>query len=151
MREKESEKEKARISRRESKQETLLMSCFFCRFDGDARCTRPRAVCVQVLPGWGFWGGSGAKTPKFIEKKQREDEAKREAAKQDALAARKDAALKHVIINEKRDKKVLWSVARDAIGSVSWIPFFDNHHVHVCLCVFVCMHVCMFSCVYLYV
>ena len=54
----------------------------------------------------GFWGGSGTKTPKFVEKQRQAEEAKREAAKQKHLASRSDAGLRGVIINEKRDKKV---------------------------------------------
>ncbi len=58
-----------------------------------------------LMAGWGFWGGMGAKTPKFVEKKRLDDIAKREQIKQKELSSRSDAALKHVIINEKRDKK----------------------------------------------
>ncbi len=54
----------------------------------------------------GFWGGAGAKTPKFVERKREREEQAREAAKQQQLASRADARLKGVIINEKRDKKV---------------------------------------------
>jgi len=54
---------------------------------------------LPALPGWGSWGGEGAKPPvnKFNEeKKEKKNKEKKE---------RKDDKLKHVIINEKRDKK----------------------------------------------
>eukprot|EP00741_Cyanophora_paradoxa_P011186 tig00020554_g10806.t1 len=62
------------------------------------------ALDVVVLPGWGAWGGDGArpsKMPKFAQ----EAAKKHAAAQAKALAERKDAGLKHVVVNEKYDAK----------------------------------------------
>lgn len=52
-----------------------------------------------VLPGWGSWGGKGVKKPKA--KKKGDSKPKAEKPK------RQDAHLKHVIINDKKPKKLL--------------------------------------------
>lgn len=59
----------------------------------------------DAMPGWGDWGGLGVKPSK--RKVQREEEARRarEQLIEEAARRRKDAALKNVIISEKRDKK----------------------------------------------
>lgn len=61
-----------------------------------------------TLPGWGFWTGVGSKTPNFIIRKEKEAREKFESDKKKLMSSRKDAALAHVMINEKRDKKVLF-------------------------------------------
>jgi U3 small nucleolar RNA-associated protein 14 len=53
-----------------------------------------------TLPGWGSWAGNGVKAKKNVVV---ERVVKRDAI---VLGKRKDAHLKHVIINEKRQKKV---------------------------------------------
>ena len=56
-----------------------------------------------ILPGWGSWAGEGVKP-----RAPRENpalQAKQERQRAVALASRKDAKLKHVIINEKLSKK----------------------------------------------
>lgn len=66
---------------------------------------------VKPLPGWGSWAGAGVEwEPRKalvdkLNKKQREQAAKR--------GPRKDHNLKHVIINEKRDKKASQFVVLD--------------------------------------
>ncbi|KAF9355937.1 hypothetical protein BGX34_010178 [Mortierella sp. NVP85] len=59
---------------------------------------KPKDVDM-TLPGWGAWGGKGAKKKKnvVVKKAQPGDGVE--------ISKRKDAKLAHVIINEKRDKK----------------------------------------------
>ncbi|XP_071801672.1 U3 small nucleolar RNA-associated protein 14 homolog A-like [Asterias amurensis] len=70
---------------------------------------KPKDVSL-VLPGWGAWGGAGVKLgrPKhnrFLAK-----------AKTTKLQSRRDDHLHHVVVNEKRDKKV-------AVHQVNQLPF----------------------------
>ena len=64
---------------------------------------------VIGLPGWGSWVGAGAKN--FKSKAQLAKEASEKHAREQrrlaAIAARRDAKLKHVLINEKVDHKAL--------------------------------------------
>eukprot|EP00744_Colponema_vietnamica_P005641 GILI01008241.1.p1 GENE.GILI01008241.1~~GILI01008241.1.p1 ORF type:complete len:352 (-),score=162.59 GILI01008241.1:266-1321(-) len=55
-----------------------------------------------VLPGWGSWAGEGVKAPN--PKKVQQQKAKKDKNGV-PVEPRKDANLKNVIINEKRDKK----------------------------------------------
>ncbi|KAG0364419.1 Utp14 protein-domain-containing protein [Gamsiella multidivaricata] len=59
---------------------------------------KPKDVDL-TLPGWGSWGGKGAKKKKNVVVKKAQPGEGIEASK------RKDAKLAHVIINERRDKK----------------------------------------------
>ncbi|KAF9358269.1 hypothetical protein BGX26_002137 [Mortierella sp. AD094] len=59
---------------------------------------RPKDVDM-TLPGWGSWGGKGAKKKKNVVVKKAQPGDGVDVSK------RKDAKLAHVIINEKRDKK----------------------------------------------
>jgi U3 small nucleolar RNA-associated protein 14 len=60
---------------------------------------------VQVLPGWGGWAGEGVRENKY-QKMQRDRKRKeREEEEERRRKRRKDAALSHVIISEKVDKK----------------------------------------------
>lgn len=64
---------------------------------------------VTGLPGWGSWGGHGAsnwKSPAQLARESAEAKA-RQARREAALAARADAKLKHVLINQSVDKKAL--------------------------------------------
>lgn len=61
-----------------------------------------------TLPGWGDWGGVGAKTSKR--------KKKRFVIKAGPQAPRRDSHLPHVIINENRNKKI-------AIHQVNNLPF----------------------------
>lgn len=54
----------------------------------------------QELPGWGAWGGQGVKKHKFKPKATKPAPAR-------PKEQRKDAGLKHVIINDKKPKKAL--------------------------------------------
>lgn len=57
----------------------------------------------------GAWGGLGAsnwKSPLQL-KKEAAEKARRDARRADALSSRKDAKLKHVILNEKADAKAV--------------------------------------------
>eukprot|EP00949_MAST-11_sp_MAST-11-sp1_P005207 g5207.t1 len=61
-----------------------------------------------VLAGWGDWTGEGIKTSKR-KRKNKKKQLMRKAAQKHAQAKkapRRDAALKHVIINEKRNKRI---------------------------------------------
>lgn len=66
-------------------------------------------IGATVLPGWGSWSGSDAR--KSEDKSERESafakaaREKLEAARKQAVSARPDSALPHVIINAKRAKK----------------------------------------------
>ena len=55
--------------------------------------------------GWGSWGGMGAKRDRRAEERKRTAAEAREALLAEAAAKRKDAALRNVIVSEKRDKK----------------------------------------------
>jgi len=57
------------------------------------------------LPGWGDWGGLGAKPSRRAEERRRSAAEARAQLLEEAARKRKDAALSHVIICEKRDKK----------------------------------------------
>jgi len=56
------------------------------------------------LPGWGSWTGEGI-VHKVNHKKEKEKEEKKTQLENKLMSERKDAHLKHVIINHKRDKK----------------------------------------------
>ena len=55
------------------------------------------------MPGWGGWADDQAKRP--APKWMRDAEKKAAKEKAEAAKNRKDAALKHVVISEKYDKK----------------------------------------------
>ena len=57
------------------------------------------------MPGWGDWGGLGAKVSRKRQAQAKSAAEERAAMLAAAAAKRKDAALSHVIISEKRDKK----------------------------------------------
>jgi U3 small nucleolar RNA-associated protein 14 len=57
------------------------------------------------LPGWGSWSGLGAKPDRRAEERKQTAAEARAALIAEAAARRKDAALRNVIISEKRDKK----------------------------------------------
>lgn len=72
----------------------------------------------ETLPGWGDWAGLGARVGKRqLERKRSAAEARREQLEA-AAARRQDAALRHVIVSEKRDKKA----ARFTVAAVPF-PF----------------------------
>lgn len=56
------------------------------------------------LPGWGSWGGLGARPDRRAEERKRSAAQARAQLLKDAAARRKDAALRHVIVSEKRNK-----------------------------------------------
>ena len=60
---------------------------------------------AAALPGWGSWGGLGAVPSRNDERKAQSAAEARSQLLQDAAARRKDAALRHVIVSEKRNKK----------------------------------------------
>ena len=60
----------------------------------------------KVMSGWGSWAGMGAPAKKkWASKKYNKKKKKQQAEKDAAKEARRDADLKHVIINEKRNKR----------------------------------------------
>ena len=59
----------------------------------------------KELPGWGSWGGMGAVPSRRAEERKKTAAEERAALLAAAAARRKDAALRNVIISEKRDKK----------------------------------------------
>ena len=70
----------------------------------------PRAAQVAIfaafdhagaMPGWGAWGGMGAKPPRRAPPKRSAEDVRAELLAK-AAASRKDAALRHVVISEKR-------------------------------------------------
>ena len=68
------------------------------------------------MPGWGSWGGLGARPSRRDEERKRSAAEARAALLAAAAAKRQDAALRNVIISEKRDKKA-------AKFTVAGVPF----------------------------
>lgn len=58
-----------------------------------------------TMPGWGEWAGNGVKPSKRREKMIAEMEFKKAKKERELLKNRKDAKLKHVLINQKKNKK----------------------------------------------
>ena len=81
--------------------------------EGDAMAELPSFDAPTDLPGWGKWEGDRT-TPAWIVR------AREKAARQtkEALAARQDRKLKHVVISERYDKKS----AKYGVGEVPF-PF----------------------------
>ena len=75
----------------------------------------PPAEDSGAMPGWGSWGGMGAKPPRRAPPKRAAEDVRAELMAK-AAASRKDAALRHVVISEKRDKKA-------AAFTTSGVPF----------------------------
>jgi len=69
-----------------------------------------------TLPGWGDWSGMGARVGRRQQERQRSAAEARADQLAQAAARRKDAALSHVIVSEKRDKKA-------AKFTVAGVPF----------------------------
>ena len=67
------------------------------------------------MPGWGNWGGMGARPPRRQPDKKSATEVRAELLAA-AAAKRKDAALRNMVISEKRDKKA-------AAFTTSGVPF----------------------------
>ena len=65
----------------------------------------PRGEESTEMPGWGSWGGLGARPDPRAERRKRSAADARAKLLEQAAAQRKDAALKNVIISEKRNKK----------------------------------------------
>ena len=63
------------------------------------------AEVAAELPGWGSWGGLGVQVDHRAEERKRTAVEAREQMIREATVRRKDAALRHVIVSEKRDKK----------------------------------------------
>jgi U3 small nucleolar RNA-associated protein 14 len=61
----------------------------------------PKDDIPAVLPGWGSWSANQRKEPAWLTAAKHKAEARKKAA----VASRKDAKLKDVIISEKWDKK----------------------------------------------
>jgi len=65
----------------------------------------------KALPGWGSWTGEGVQeSARARARREAREEAAAKARKakiEETIAVRRDAALRHVIINEKLDKKIL--------------------------------------------
>ena len=65
----------------------------------------------KALPGWGSWTGEGVQeSARARARREAREEAAAKARKakiDETIAVRRDAALRHVIINEKLDKKIL--------------------------------------------
>jgi len=61
----------------------------------------PKNDIPAVLPGWGSWSANQKKEPAWLTAAKHKAEARKKAA----VASRKDAKLKDVIISEKWDKK----------------------------------------------
>ena len=57
------------------------------------------------MPGWGSWGGMGARPDAAAGRRKAEAAKARERLLDEAAKSRKDAALRNVIISEKRNKK----------------------------------------------
>jgi len=62
------------------------------------------------LPGWGHWIGEGVvEEPRAKARREREEKAREEAHRkkvEQKRAIRRDAAMRHVVINERTDKKL---------------------------------------------
>ena len=73
-----------------------------------------------MLAGWGSWSGLGSSAdPRAAQRKASAAEA-REALLKEAASRRKDAALRHVIVSEKRNKQA-------ATFTTAGVPFpFSN-------------------------
>eukprot|EP00962_Isochrysis_galbana_P041778 scaffold15406_cov119-Isochrysis_galbana.AAC.13 len=69
-----------------------------------------------MIPGWGDWSGLGARVGRRQEERKRTAAEAREELLAQAAARRQDAALRHVILSEKRDKKA-------AKFTVAAVPF----------------------------
>jgi U3 small nucleolar RNA-associated protein 14 len=65
----------------------------------------PKDETPPELPGWGSWAGMGARPDRRAEERKRTAAEARAQMLAEAAARRKDAALRHVILSEKRDKK----------------------------------------------
>ena len=66
-----------------------------------------RFTCFPLFQGsWGGLGASNWKSPAQL-KKEAAEKARRDARRAEALSSRKDAKLKHVILNEKADAKAI--------------------------------------------
>jgi len=65
----------------------------------------PKGEGIVVLPGWGGWGGQGTRPSRRMQQLAAQEKKRVEEQRQVALKARKDAHLKHVIINNRADKK----------------------------------------------
>lgn len=63
------------------------------------------AAAAADLPGWGAWAGLGAKPDRRAEERKQTAAEARAKLVAEAAARRKDAALRNVIVSEKRDKK----------------------------------------------
>ena len=72
-----------------------------------------------LLPGWGEW--TDVQKKKGVPSWMKEEHANAKRKREEALAKRKDARLKHVIISEKIDKKV-----SDLVLLIS-----DNSHPYI--------------------
>jgi U3 small nucleolar RNA-associated protein 14 len=68
------------------------------------------------MPGWGDWSGMGARVGRRQQERKRSAAEAREEQLAEAAARRKDSALRHVILSEKRDKKA-------AKFTVAAVPF----------------------------
>lgn len=68
------------------------------------------------MPGWGDWSGLGVKPNRRQEQRKRTAKEARQEQLEKAADRRKDAALRNVIISEKRDKKA-------AKFTVAAVPF----------------------------
>jgi U3 small nucleolar RNA-associated protein 14 len=62
-------------------------------------------MAEMLMPGWGEWAGDGTRPSKRRVRLMQELKNKKEKRQDEILQGRKDAGLKHVVINEKRDKK----------------------------------------------
>ncbi|CAI5734813.1 unnamed protein product [Hyaloperonospora brassicae] len=72
--------------------------------DADAKKGAEIAKLVG-MSGWGSWAGEGVRVSKHQLAREQKAKSIAQAAKQKALAGRKDARLDKVLINEKKDKK----------------------------------------------
>lgn len=70
----------------------------------------------NVLPGWGSWAGEGVVESQRAKerrlRREKEEEERRKAILEKVRTIRKDADLKHVVVNEKVDKKAAVYKAR---------------------------------------
>ena len=64
-----------------------------------------KEAAAAELPGWGSWGGLGARPDRRAEQRKQSAAEARAKLIAEASARRKDAALRNVIVSEKRDKK----------------------------------------------
>ncbi|KAL7693684.1 putative small-subunit processome, Utp14 protein [Plasmopara halstedii] len=80
----------------------------------DANAKKGAEIAKLVgMSGWGSWAGDGVSVSKNqIAREQKAKNIAREA-KEKALAGRKDARLKHVLINERKDKKAAKFMLKD--------------------------------------